>query len=278
MLAYDHHVQSQHQRWPRTCTHINPLTYGLGNMPACIYANVLYRHCIQQGDADWVAAVGVVADHRTRECAEFIKKVGERYPHLYPFKEATHAHAARSPLMTMANLVNAGYQHSDWQGARIAVEALTETMHASDPALLLEGRTEKASRLHRFRDEVSRELERYLRSFDGEAEEHLDQHLVIYHMEPKFNITSQIANQLQNRKPNMIIAIVAPETQDTLKVSLRKERGLNLSLSDLAEKTTATLEGGSGGGHPDAAGCVFRRKDFNAWKQRALSYLTQMFS
>ena len=278
MLAYDHHVQSKNQRWPLNCTHINPLTYSLGNMPACVYSNVLYRHYVKLDDADWVAAVGVVADHRTRECAPLIKKVRKRYPHLYPFKEATHTLATRSPLMTMANLVNAGYQHSDWPGARIAVEALKETLQSADPSALLEGRTEKTRLLHRFREEVSHELKHHLSSFDAEVKEYPDYHLAIYYMEPKLNITSQIANQLQDRKPGMIIAVVSPETKDTLKVSLRKERNLGLDLSNLAETTTATLEGGSGGGHPDAAGCVFLRKDFEVWKGRTLSYLKQMFS
>ncbi|MCW3981168.1 MAG: DHH family phosphoesterase, partial [Candidatus Bathyarchaeota archaeon] len=95
---------------------------------------------------------------------------------------------------------------------------------------------------------------------------HLDSKLAIYSIKPKFNISSQIATQLQHDNPNKIIIIISPETEKTLKVSLRKGVNVETDLALLAEKTTINLKGATGGGHRDAAGCTLRNQDAKHWK------------
>jgi len=143
----------------------------------------------------------------------------------------------------------------------------------ADPTVLLEGKTEKATRLHKFRREIDKELRKYLEQFDSEAEFHLDTHVVFYSIKSKFNITSQIATQLQHSHPNKIIAIISPETQETVKVSLRRGSKIKTDLATLAEATVTGLVQASGGGHQDAAGCILRNEDINLWKKNMLEYL-----
>jgi single-stranded DNA-specific DHH superfamily exonuclease len=273
MLIYDHHVQSKSLKWPKNCIHINPFNFDLGNIPASYYSYVLYKHYVNESNACWVAAVGVVQDYRAKECKDLLKEVKDLYPFLYPFEIIDQPTALRSPLMTMGHLVNAGYQHSDYEGARIAVEALNETLQMDDPTILLEGKTEKTKLLHRFRTEVDEELKEYLKRFDSEAKFHLDSQVAFYSVNPKFNIISQIATQLQHSHPDTIIAIIAPETQKTLKISLRRGGNVKTDLAALAESTTAGLAQASGGGHKDAAGCVIQNEDLSLWKNNTLHYL-----
>lgn len=273
ILIYDHHIQSKSLRWSDRCIHINPLNFNLGNKPAAHYSYVLYKNYMKKTNACWVAAVGAVADYRAKECRDLLQEVRNRYPSLYPFETISQATALRSPLMTMAHLVNAGYQHSDYSGARIAVEALDEALQMDDPTMLLEGKTEKATLLHRYRQEVDKELSKYLEQFDSKAEFHSDSQLAVYSIKPKFNITSQIATQLQHNNPNTTIAVISPETQETMKVSLRRGSKVKTDLATLAESTTTGLVQASGGGHRDAAGCILRNEDIDLWKKNTLQYL-----
>jgi len=273
MLIYDHHIQSKFLRWPERCVHINPLSFNLGNIPAAYYSYVLYKNYLKEDNACWVAAVGAVADYRAKECRDVLQEVRNRHPSLYPFETINQATALRSPLMTMAHLVNAGYQHSDYSGAKIAVEALNEALQMDDPTMLLEGKTEKATLLHRYRKEVDKELSKYLEQFDSKAEFHSDSQLAVYSIKPKFNITSQIATQLQHNNPNTTIAVISPETQKTMKISLRRGSKVKTDLAALAESTTTGLVQASGGGHRDAAGCILRNEDIDLWKKNTLQYL-----
>jgi len=264
MLIYDHHVQSKSLKWPEKCVHINPLNFKLGNIPASYYSYILHKHYTKGNDACWVGAVGAVADYRAEESRDLLAEVRHQYPFLYPFETIDQRTALRTPLMTIAHLINAGYQHSDYSGAKIAVEALNEALKLNDPTVLLEGKTEKAKLLHTFRKEVDEELKKYLARFDVEAEFQHEGQIAFYFIKPKFNITSQIATQLQHNHPNTLIAVITPETQKTLKVSLRRGSKIKVDLAALAESTVAGLVHASGGGHPDAAGCILRRAEF--WK------------
>jgi single-stranded DNA-specific DHH superfamily exonuclease len=275
MLMYDHHVQSRSIEWPERCTHLNPLNFKLGNKPASCYSHVLYKHRTGKSDACWAAAVGVVADYRTEQCRRLIEEVRRSYPRLYPFKTVDQTTALKSPLMTMAHLVNAGYQHADHKGAKTAVKALNEALQTGDPAALLEGRTKRARILHRYRRDVDEELKKFLDQFDSEAELHLDQRLAFYFMEPRYNITSQTATQLQHGHRNTVIAIISPETPKTLKVSLRRGNKVKADLAALAESSITGLRQASGGGHPEAAGCVLRKEDLGTWKENVLKRLHQ---
>ena len=275
MLAYDHHIQSKSLKWPERCTHINPFTYNLGNIPASYFSHILHEHYTKKDTSFWVAATGAVADYRTSECQDLIKKVKEQYPYLYPFNTIDQPTALKSPLITMGHLVNAGYQHSDHQGAKIAVEALVEALNLQDPKILLEGKTEKTRLLHKFRLEVDQDLKKHLDECRLKVDLHLDSKLAIYSIKPKFNISSQIATQLQHNNPNKIIVVISPETKKTLKVSLRKGVNVETDLALLAEKTTTNLTGATGGGHRDAAGCVLRNQDVNHWKLALLTLVKE---
>lgn len=276
MLTYDHHVQSQSIRWPAKCTHINPFNFSLGNIPASYYSYILHKHYIKDSDASWVAGVGTVTDYRAEEGKDLLREVKRHYPSLYPFKTIDQPTALRSPLMTIGHLVNAGYQHSDSSGAKMAVEALREALEMNDPAALLKGKTAKAKLLHRFREEIDEELNKYLADFASEAEFHMDSRLAFYSIKPKFNITSQIATELQHRNPNTIIAVISPETQKTTKVSLRRGNKVKTDLAALAETTTANLTRASGGGHRDAAGCTLPTDEVNLWKKNISQYLSRI--
>lgn len=270
MLIYDHHVQSKSLRWPKECIYINSINFNLGNIPASYYSYILYKHYLKNDNACWVAAVGTVADYRTGECTKLLEEVKQSYAFLYPFETINQPTALRSSLMTIAHLVNAGYQHSDYFGAKLAVKALNEALEKDDPTILLEGKTEKAKLLHAFRREVDEELKKYLKQFDSKAEFHLSSKIAFYLINPKFNITSQIATQLKHSNPNTIIAVISPETQKTTKVSLRKGSNVKTDLAALAKSTTTRLLQASGGGHRDAAGCVIRNEDVNLWKKNTL--------
>lgn len=272
ILMYDHHIQSKSIRWPENCIHLNPLNFNLGNKPASYYSHVLYKHFTGKSDAGWVAAVGVVADYRTEECRDLLEEVRRRYPHLYPFKTIDQPTALKSPLMTLAHLVNAGYQHSNQRGAKLAVKALREALQTDDPAMLLEGKTRKARILRKYRKEVDAELKDLLEQFDTEAEFNLGSQLAFYFIKPRYNVTSQIATQLQHSHPNTTIAVVSPETSRTVKVSLRRGRKAKTNLAILAESSIAGLAQASGGGHPEASGCVIRTEDIDAWKRNVLQH------
>jgi hypothetical protein len=273
MLIYDHHIQSQALPWPPRCLHLNPLAFNLGNKPASWFAYLLHSHYTESSRAAWVAAVGITADYRVDGCPDVFDDLRRTYPALYPFTTLSQTHARRTPLMTLAHLVNAGYQHADHAGARLAVEALQEALQQNDPFPLLHATTDKAKRLHQYRKAITAELSKYLERFATEAEFHLEGKLAFFTMAPTFNITSQIATELQHRHPETIIAIIAPETPDTLKVSLRRGSTVTTNLAALAQATTAKLAQASGGGHPEAAGCVLRNDDLNLWKQQTLDHL-----
>lgn len=275
MLVYDHHTQSKSLQWPKECTHLNPLKYNLGNIPASYFSYILHKHYTKKDNSNWVAATGVVADYRTGECQDLIRKVKDQYPYLYPFKTIDQPTALKSPLMIMGHLVNSGYQHSDYPGAKIAVEALLEALSLEDPKALLEGKTKKTSLLHKFRLEVEKELKKHLDNFQLKADLQLNSKLVFYSIEPKFNITSEISTQLEHGYPNTIIAVISPETPKTLKVSLRRGINVKTDLSLLAEEASNNLENGSGGGHKDAAGCILQNKDLARWKTNLLRLLQE---
>jgi single-stranded DNA-specific DHH superfamily exonuclease len=273
MLIYDHHIQSKSIEWPTRCVHVNPLNFNLGNIPASHYSYILHKHYTEKNCASWVAAIGVVADYRAEECRDLLEEVRHLYPSLYPFQTINQPTALKSPLMNMAHLVNAGYQHSDHQGAKIAVEALNEALQTGDPATLLEGKTKKALALHKYRKEVDEELRKSLDRFDSVAEFQLGSRLAFYLIKPRYNITSEIATQLQHSHPDTIIAVVSPETSKTMKISLRRGNRVQTNLSILAESSIAGLTQSSGGGHPDAAGCVIQNGDIDVWKKKVLRCL-----
>lgn len=276
MLAYDHHAHSKSRRWPKEFTYLNPLSYNLGNIPASCFSYILHKHYTKKDDSCWVAAIGTIADYRTSECKDLVKKIKHNYPDLYPYKSIDQLTALRSPLMTMGNLINAGYQHSDHNGARIAVEALVEAMKLEDPTILLKGETKRTRILHKFRLEVDQELKEHLKRFESKTDFHPDSSLAFYFLKPKFNITSQLSTQLQHSYPNTIVAIISPETEKTLKVSLRRGINVKIDLAFLAEKTSSKLEGASGGGHKDAAGCILWKEDLDEWKKTILNLLEKI--
>lgn len=274
MLVYDHHIPTKHINWPTRCIQINPRDLGFGNIPAAYYSFLIYKHYKGKHDLCWVAAVGVVADYCTNYCRDLIREVKLHYPYLYPYTEINQTSAILSPLMKIGDLLNAGYQHSsDSSGATIAVKALEEAIKVNDPNVLLRGTTEYASTLHRYRKEVDHELNMYLRKFNSEAEFHLNSGLALYSIEPKYEIVSVLASRLQHLHSKKVIAVTAPMDSNLMKISLRKGKEVRIDLADLANRTTSKLESASGGGHPDAAGCVIRLDDIDLWKKEVVDYL-----
>jgi single-stranded DNA-specific DHH superfamily exonuclease len=276
MLIYDHHTHSTPRQWPAASTYLNPLNHNLGNVPASYFAYILHKHYTTTEDSCWVAAIGTVADYRVHECPDLIQQVANRYPNLYPYERINQQTALRSPLMTMGHLINAGYQHADHHGARIAVEALIEALNLHDPTILLRGATRRTQTLQRFRQDVAQELQEHLDGFESTAEFHQDARLAFYFLTPKFNITSELSTQLQHKYPDTILAIIAPETKKTLKVSLRRGINVETNLAVLAEATSSSLDGASGGGHQDAAGCTLPTDSLNDWKKTILTLLCKM--
>jgi single-stranded DNA-specific DHH superfamily exonuclease len=273
MLIYDHHAHATPPRWPTASTYVNPLNHNLGNIPASCFAYILHKHYTTLEDSCWVAAIGTIADYRVNECNHLIQQVQDHYPDLYPYQRINQPTALRSPLMTMGHLINAGYQHADHRGARIAVEALIEALDLQDPTILLRGATKRTRTLQRFRRDVAQELQEHLEGFESTAEFHQDAGLAFYFMTPKSNITSELSTQLQHKHPDTILAIIAPETNKTLKVSLRRGINVKTNLAFLAEATSSTLDGASGGGHKDAAGCILPTDSLNDWKKAILTLL-----
>jgi outer membrane lipopolysaccharide assembly protein LptE/RlpB len=275
MLIYDHHIQSKALPWPERCLHINPFRYNLKNQPASWFAYVLHRYYTKTGSAAWAAAIGIAADYRADTCREPFEEVRRKYPALYPFKTINQKDALRSPLMIMAHLVNAGYQHSDYSGARLAVQALQEALLANDPFLLLEGKSRKAKVLQRYKEEVTTELTYYLERFASEAEFRLRSKVAFFWIDPRFNIASQLATELQHRYPETVTAVISPETRDMIKISLRRGDKLETDLAALAQSTIMSLTQAAGGGHRDAAGCTLRRQDLDRWQRNVLQHLQQ---
>lgn len=274
MLIYDHHVISKPFEWPPQCIYVDPRNFGLGDIPASYYSFRLYEHYSGKQDLCWIAAVGVVADYRTDTCRDLIEEVKRHYPKLYPYKEINQSTALLSPLVTIGDTLNAGYQHSpDSSGAIIAVKALNEAINEGDPSTVLEGRTKHSAILCRFKERIDREMDEYLYQIESRAEFLINSMLMFYHIKPKYEIVSRLSSKLQHLYSKTIIIVLAPLNSNLLKVSLRRGKEVRIDLAELAHETTKNLESASGGGHPDAAGCVIDAKDADPWKQNVIDYV-----
>ncbi|MDH5447850.1 MAG: hypothetical protein OEY24_06600 [Candidatus Bathyarchaeota archaeon] len=69
-----------------------------------------------------------------------------------------------------------------------------------------------------------------------------------------------------------------PETQKTLKVSLRRGSKIKTNLATLAEVTATGLVQASGGDNQDTADCILRNEDVSLWKKNTLQHLRRTLS
>ena len=274
LFNYDHHVPTSLFQHP-DFTQINPLIFDDGmkiTPPTSSFAYRLFKYCGGRKDLCWLAGTGIVGDFAVEACKKEIEEVRHHYVDLYPFHEISQKMAKRSRLMTLAKLINSGYEHANAEGALLAVKTMIESVYNEGPYCLLEGKTNSARILHLFRRDIENEIIQHISDFKKRAQINEDVGVAFYMVRPRNYIVSELATRLCSSYPNLVLFVFS-RNEEIISFSVRKGISVSTNLDHLVKTSIRNLEYAIGGGHFFAAGGSFPKEEFENFKLNVMDYL-----
>ena len=138
--------------------------------------------------------------------------------------------------------------------------------------LILERNEKKIDQIHK---EVSEEFDRCILDFEKNAERHFNGQLIFYFFKSKFSIGSAIGTTISVRnKGSTIIIFSEIEGTDLLKVSTRNNaENLIYPMNEMLRYAIKDFSSALGGGHANASGGSFLKKDLEAFKQNIIEFV-----
>lgn len=133
-------------------------------------------------------------------------------------------------------------------------------------------REKKIQQLKKYDIIVRKEVGKWMKKYDEEAEFHPDRNMYFYYYNPKFNITSTVSTILSQRKPDSTFIAVSDSKTDKgfVKISARNQNSRE-DMNQLMKKGIEGLENATGGGHIPAAGGKLMKKDLEKFKNKILN-------
>ena len=210
-------------------------------------------------DFDWIAGVGIINDVGGSAWKKFLDGIYSKYPELNQSKKK---YDFSSQLGEIASLFSAGKDRAG--GERLALEV---AIGAESPKDLIDC-TGKAALLGKYKKQRETEISSYTTDWKSKAEVY--NNLVIYEIHPKYEIVSPISTiiSMQEKKKTVVILRV---DGDYVKVSYRNQTA-TIDCNKLAMQLSE-LFGGTGGGHPQAAGGIIPVKNLDAFRKKLIDSL-----
>lgn len=209
-------------------------------------------------DLDWVSSIGIIGDCAFERWSDFLDKVFQKYS-IKKKNNVFDTKAGKTAAM-MSQAESFSFKK---------VEEIFNTVYESknyDGIL--------KSPLKKIQKKVQDEIMYWMENVESLAEFDDENELIIYKIEPKFAVKSNISTLLSLKYPHKTILILQDIDQDMVGVSARR-RDLKVAVNDLLENATKKLEKASGGGHIPAAGGKFLKCDLSKFKENIRGILEQ---
>lgn len=234
VTVIDHHLTGK-----LPCTHINPRFVG-ENYPASYATWLLFGNTSNA----WMAGAGVIGDRSVLDAIPLFELLQDNNPELVAEKIG-QTEMYESPLGKISRMLDA---NASMKGEAGGVENV-HAMISLSPQEILGGKAEgMKTSLEKMETAIAQLVSK-------EPEKHGK--LLLLRYRDGYSVKSQVANELLDRHPDMIV-MVARESNGRVKASLR---GKGFNLAKIAKKVTEGI--GSGGGHPVAAGLVVPSEEFD---------------
>ena len=137
--------------------------------------------------------------------------------------------------------------------------------------ILVNNDTEKIEKIHK---EVSAEIEKKIKDFAQNAEAHYGGKLYFYFLQSKFDIDSKLSTILSLKYLGATIIVLAERDNNIFHVSTRNHADpLIYPMNEMLRTGVKGLQGALGGGHPNASGGSFLRKDLDKFKEQIKEYV-----
>ena len=129
--------------------------------------------------------------------------------------------------------------------------------------------------IERVNKEIDNEFERCIKDFEICAEKYFDNYLYFYYFKSNFSIGSRLGTTLSVKyKGSTIIMLSDISGTNLFKVSARNNSDkLIYPLNDMLRAGIVGLENAIGGGHANASGGSFMKKDLEVFKKQVIEFV-----
>jgi single-stranded DNA-specific DHH superfamily exonuclease len=243
IMIIDHHQLSIDLN--PTITHINPRLKNRDvYLPASYLTYKIAEKMLKAKDLDWVAVIGIVGDHAFSDCKEFLEKFTER---------ERIENLRKSDLGLLASVIELTRPEEK-------IEEFVKLLSKYDSyrKLIKENKS-----LFDEYWEIKKQIDQLVDDFENKAEFFKDAGVAIYEIDSERPLQSMVSGLVSERFPVTTI-IVGRESGGKYRCSVRNQMGVDVST--LVKKATIGIIGGSGGGHPQAAGAKIPKNDWQRFK------------
>lgn len=199
-------------------------------------------------EVDWLIACACVADFQYFNNKEFMEKVYEKYDE--------HFDSSSS-----------GIKRSDfWAAQMIISKALIYFDGKLNEAYdLIPDVFDDVIELKQYSEIIDKEIDKCMEEFEKEKKVYGD--LYFWEFDPKYKIKSLLTTILSRKERDKTFLLVSPR-DDKMTISARRQDG-KVDIPKLLGELVSGLENSGCGGHAQAAGGYFMKKDLKEFRKRA---------
>jgi len=198
----------------------------------------------------WLANAAAVSDmcHKNPEVLKFIQ---EDYP------EVNRQNIFEFPPGKVSSIINSALIYFD------DVKEVYDLI-----------KDKKIRELEKYDREVRKEIGKWVRRYEKEAEFYPEKNLHFYYFNPDFDIKSTLATIISNKKKDAVFVFVSDvkEEPEFVSVSARNQ-DCREDMNKLMKKGIEGLKNATAGGHVPAAGGRFLKKDLKKFKENILNLI-----
>ncbi len=268
ILLIDHHELTNNLN-DTGILHVHPKFFYSGNSSRYVGAKLAYDICAEVTDVKkicWLAGVGLVHDMGSEDFKEFMDFIYKEYPEL---KAGKNVYGFDSRLGQITSVITAASYSETAEKTAIKL-----CIVANDPMAILERKYSEANELMKFKEDISKEIDDYVKNWKSRANYYEDLKLAVYEIKSKHDINSPAATILSIRNPDVIF-VLYKILSGIVNINMRSH-AQRINCAELAKRITAKLENGTGGGHIPAAGGSFAVKDLKKFLELVPKLVKEM--
>jgi len=254
ILVIDHHQITRNLN-AVGIAHYNPRFENNEIYRSCSY--VTYKICSQMGlpkNLNWIALLGAIGDYDLAFSQDLINEVKDDYPELNVNEPYKSIFGRLSDMITAANVTNS-----------MSYEQIVKVLKNSKNP---EGFISENEQILKAYQDVENEILSIM--VDAENNSLTYKNLIIYNLNSKYRLRSQISTRLSEKYRDSVI-LVYEKIKNDIKISSRNQ-SKRVNVAEILSKATDGLKASSGG-HAAAAGATIKAGDWETFKERIINLL-----
>ncbi len=258
-IVIDHHPPSNDLNMI-DIAHINPrFANNSYYFPASYVVYKIGEKIFDVSDFSWIAMIGIIGDHAVETCQDFVKaftRANGNFGETQKILEQTKfGHA--SEIIMAARAIDS-----------VSGDGIETSRNILNNSLGIDKFTASKT-LDEWYQITQQDIDNATDGFEKKSELHSGGKIAVYKIQTPYKIESIVASKISEKYPRMSI-MVCRDAGNKIACSLRNQK--TADLSKIVKMSLVGLRQSVGGGHPQAAGVLVDKKEWDAFKANIIRY------